>query len=461
LPVRFVNNTGLSDAEVFITTLGNAATGSSASICVGWGDSFVFMALPSVGAAGGTYSPVMTTNPGVTAYSYPLSDFASDGDGQYIYMPPFNAGRMFISYTTPLSIETGSNSYQNPNPATATDANYNTIYDKMEFTFVPAGCGLNQIGLNVTAVDFFGLPIYLYLANPGDTPDSITSGVYQPRDCVIQNMTATFADAIGNASSQWNGLVQKPGATVLRVLSPEGSIANGGTFDPDYLDNAVEYGYSWANNVWSSLTAFYGTEAGNLFLIETTTYSALFQGQVSEFNGVYYFIFKPQEASTTTYTIPWNEQTGIDFLEANSPFTDMSTGTPTEGTAALPYPGPGQPPTQAFQDAVEITQLFEAAWVIGLVPQNFPGGGGATATLSRANIQTLEPYYRINPNLSQGGQDTGPWYNLYDKSIHVPSSMNNVTYAYAWDDVLYPVIGSGYETLAPTAYLGIVLGPAN
>ncbi len=457
LPIRIVNNTGSADSDVYFVLFGDAAT------ACGQLGTQVFLEFPGSPAGGGTYSPspngVNSPHPS-GFYTYPLSSLPSDADGSYMYIPYLD-GRMYFSVGGTVTLSVNTNSIADPIATDPNDPSYNVIYDKLEFTWFPPGCGSNQFGTNVTSVDFFGLPLYLYMdavtAYNGLTfpAQSVTQGYYQKRSCLIQNLTATFETSIQPAQAQWQKLVltgTTPG-DVLRVVSPGYSIVNGVTtpintqFDPQYLDNESSYGYSWANNIWNAALAYYSPEGGNHTLqIQTQNGGALYSGNIQSLGSDYYFVFKAVDG-TGIYNILWNSETTTDLMNGVLIFTQM-----TEGS----LPGATFPTSNST--AQSLTKLFEGGWLTGIIP------GPDSLVISEAYLKdNVASFFTLpNTNLSSAGQASGPWFDLYDQGIHVPASMNNVVYAYPWDDNYYPLpLGAGFALYETGTYVGIVLAPFN
>ncbi len=453
MPVRLVNSSGNADANMYFTFEGLAQTGCSNQVPV-----FLIFD-PTTGV--GSYSPTPNgpNSPEPSSfYAKPLSALPSDVNGSYMYVPYIN-GRLYFSLGTGVQFTVDTGSIGDPDPANPSDPSYQTIYDKMEFNYGMHSCsGANQFSMDVTSVDFFGLPIYIYqnavTATSGTITfpaASVTQGYYQKRDCIIENLTGTFATAHPAELGQWNGLVQTGSTAILRVLSPGESIEFApSSFDPQYLDNAASYGYSWADNLWTQTTAYYyqnGNGDSNHTLQVELHDGTQYNGQVQQLDGTFYFVFKALDG-TVSLNIPWGASTSSGLFEGDGVLPGLTEG-------ALP----GTPPstTTDIGHAIDLSKMMEGLWMTGLIP-------AADTTLF------TYPYFKSNndlffqPNtlLSVAGQNTGPWFDLYDQGIHFPASMNNVAYAYPWDDNYYDLpLGAGFAIFATGTYVGIILSPWN
>lgn len=129
------------------------------------------------------------------------------GSSQVFNLTSVSAGRIYISYDKALSS-------QDPDGANPSDPDYQTRFDKLELTY---GCimpGSNSGEVNLTAVDFFSIPLILETSIQGTTIEHLT---------LAQNQTATTLNtALGNLVSQSSAAVIQSASTseTLRILSP-------------------------------------------------------------------------------------------------------------------------------------------------------------------------------------------------------------------------------------------------
>lgn len=468
-PLVIINDTGLPDSEIFFTMFGNKATS-----CGVQGESVV---LDFSSSAYATYQPTsgFPINTYISGYSYPLSgvakttDVVSGSSYSVIYIPAMNNSEMLFSVKAPL--QPFSNATTNltvPQYTNVTDPNYNIVFQDLECTFYPDCMGATpQFTMDVTCVDSYGFSISLQAFQTPGVATGPHTGIYQSRSFMLTELENSFADAFGQASQQnWDTLILRDGSRVLRAVSPGYSSSNsdkpqGSHFDINYWDNAAAYGYSWANNVWKTLSGFYST--GNTFTV-TTSSGNTYVGRVETIPaytlGFYThasapgFVFTLQGTGTnigagTKFYIPWvNSASEYNAPLIVAPYPGFNTSTAlfetatvfpsmaysNNGTGGIPTIIPAASGDNTTIDATVITQIFGGAIVVGLIP-------GVVSSLAFTPGPTPEQvalYYLPNQNLPSPGAITGPWHDLYSQAIlgdylHT----GNAAYAYAYDDYLY------------------------
>lgn len=420
LPIVLVNNSGLPDNQVYV-------------LVTGLTDDSLFQVWGNINTASGvaTMQHVASTD-NSTSFSYLLSDLPATSGGHVIYIPNIRSGLIWFSMSNKLSLAVvnvgGTPPLQivQPNFTNPSDVNYATNFDIFEVAYVQAVSD-TQIAADATAVSFFSLPLYGYLA--GAKSSSSNTGLYQPRSYIMSQAAALFATA--PIASQWNKLLLTSGGATLRLLATGKAIA-ANLFDANYLDNAAGYGYSYISDIWTGLSSYYRQPnvcnmSVTVTVPSTATYT--YQGSVQPDNT---FVFtssdggptvtfpKPPISPTPTGTATFNIFSAINFI----------TPLPTAGTAA---------------DAV--SKLFQEAIIAGLVPTR--------NTLSLSYLSSNQGnFYNVNSNLSPAGQTSGPWYDLYSKALHRLGSI----YTYGFDEPLWPqVLLSGPFTDNLT-YIGITIG---
>ena len=337
----------------------------------------------------------------------------------------------------------------------------------MEFSFYPANYPnstnpLNQLTVDFTCVDYFGLSIYFNVHTDTQTPNDNPSGTYQSRHrnlCALQN---ALNEASSAALSQWTGLVQSQGDVILRVASPGYSMSHedaGGTFDINYFDNAAAYGYSWANDVWTGSNAYYKTNQ----LVIRTNDGTVFTGAVVDGN----FVFRGDVADlgTEVYTIPWlttapmgQFTTSTSLFETEAFFPGMTyslNGSPACTVNASSCPSNGG----AIARTEQITKQLSATIVSGLLP-----GKVSKLPPDAFSVAVINEYYTPNTNLTAPGSTTGPWFDLYSKGlIGDYDETGNAFYTYAYDDYLYHqapfTVAPGIAVIDSSTYVTVVMGP--
>jgi hypothetical protein len=148
----------------------------------------------------------------------PASATIAAGGSATFNVANISAGRIYISYGTALS----SDSPDGANPA---DPDYHTRFDKVEITYNQGSGG----SANLTAVDFYAIPMVLETSIQGTTIDQLTLATGQTGNGVL----AEIRNAV--AAGQTVPVVNTTTGTFARVLSPVKAPAAYGSFDA-FLD---------------------------------------------------------------------------------------------------------------------------------------------------------------------------------------------------------------------------------
>lgn len=412
LPLVLVNNSGYSDSDVYFLI-----TGKDLGDTNSWGN---------IDASTGVVTlQNVSSGDNSTTFSVALSSLPRSSTGRVVYVPQTISGLCWFSIGSALSMGVSGGEVVQPNPTTASDPNYTTIYDIFEYDFQVGASP--QVSCDATAVSFFSIPQYGFLA--GATSSASNTGLYQPQHYIIGQVASAFNSAA--ESTQWNKLVLSSGGRYLRVLSPMKSMSIP-AFDSNYLDNSAAYGYSYLSDVWYG--GFYKTNSCNMSVTVTSPGTATYTyvGDVQEDDT---FEFTSDEGPTVTFLAPVNSETATNntsylIFAAQNLTVAGGAPQPTAGTAA---------------DAV--SKLFEEAVIAGLVP--------TTDTLSLDYLaENQSNFYEVNSNLSSTGQARGPWYCLYSKSLHSLGSI----YTYGFDEPLWPAVLLTGPFTNNSTYLGITIG---
>ena len=415
LPVVLVNDSGLNDNQIFIVVTGRDIA-TSQQVFVQFdtttGIGTLVVALPGDNAL--LHSVTLAQLPSSTP---PPSPPSPPGTAHVFYVPPIDSALIFFSIGQALNMPVNPpNNIVQPNFTNPADPNYNTNFDIFEFAFVNT---VPNVAADATAVSFFSLPLYGFISTPSLGSASNT-GLFQPRDFIISHAQSFFSSA--PEASQWNNLILRSGTNVLRILAPAKAMTTvPPLFDPNYLDNAAAYGYSYINDIWTSPTSFYRTHP---LTLQIPTNNGLYTGVIQPDNSIVFtsgtneVIFDPPTTVGETTTI--KIFSGLPLFS----FDNSGTG-----------------------DGIQVSKLFEEGIIAGLVP--------TANTLSNAYLVSNQSnYYMVNPNLSLMGKVTGPWYDLYSKALH---SLGTI-YTFAFDEPLWPQVLITSDTLTPNTYLGVTIG---
>ena len=416
LPVVLVNRSGYPDSQVYFLI-----TGKNLSSTNCWG---------SINTGNGVVTlQAVQSGDNSTSFMIPFSSLPRSSTGRVAYVPETISGLFWFSIGSSLSMGVSGGEIVQPNPTSSSDANYYTNYDLFEYDFQLSGSP--QISCDATAVSFFSIPQYGYLA--GATSSASNTGLYQPRSYIMSQIAAAF-NAV-SLSSQWNKLLLSSGGNVLRVLSTMKSMSIP-SFDSNYLDDVASYGYSYISDVWNGPSSFYKTHNCNMSVTVTSpgTATYTYTGAVNAGDNTFEFT-SSDGGPAVTFLAPTTAggatlHTSYLIFAAQNLTVAGGSPQPTAGTAA---------------DAV--SKLFEEAVIAGLIP--------TTNTLSLSYLSNNQSnYYKVNSNLSATGQSTGPWYDLYSKTIHSLGSI----YTYGFDEPLWPNVLLTGPFNNNSTYIGITIG---
>lgn len=392
-PVEFVNNSQIAnDNEIYIITKGLDDNGDSCFI--------------EINSNGISCKPV-NVNTKSSDFSYKLSDLKKDTDTAVVFFPYLASGRIYISIGKPMDFqikkEGNKSVVVDADGFKPRDVNYYTLYDKVEFSYVPPNAeGLGGgTWMNPTAVDFFSLP--LRIEQEGSEVYQAT-GISISRNDLIKQVKSIFKTEDHTSTQEWNKLFLNYNKTLLRLMAPGKAMIPGipGTnpMDQNYLANKE---FSFIDHLWN----YYRT---NTLLIDTSEIQKfyklddyIFIGKVEGNDFVFTNRGDPQNKihlPKPDNSIPW-------FAGAIGVF-DAENNTPK---------------------AVIVRQLT-SAFDVGLLPMP----GGTIADRNYFDQQRKDgKYYTKNPLLPD--TDTGPWFDLYSMSLHSLGEEQPI-YTFAYDDAL-------------------------
>jgi hypothetical protein len=198
----------------------------------------------------GSYADVQTGVNSFT-YSYKFSSLPKDANGRAIYLPPLDSGRIYFSVGHPMDllVDASGAAIKDPDALLASDSNYYTLYDKIEFTL-----NNSAIYINPTAVDFFSLPLLLRLQTSSGAQ---LSGFSQRRQAIFSQIRSMFAHDDKTPNHIWDNLIvsfrdpdTQASLTDLRIAATAKAMkADPSFFDINYLNND-NYGFNWMRQVW-------------------------------------------------------------------------------------------------------------------------------------------------------------------------------------------------------------------
>lgn len=367
----------------------------------------------------------------------------SDSASVTIYVPdPSNSGIFIVSLDTAVTLPTdGSGKITNPSPTDSSLSPYSQFWDMgVEFSY-DTSVG-TKVDVDVSAAAQFAIPQYVYMNNvyAGLTNNT---GLYQSRSYILDYVNQCFtwaATNFGASGLQWANLFipsYSPTTSSIYRLIETGKAMTAATplFDTNYLNNGAAYGYNYLAHILNYYTSH--TLTMTIPPTGSQTQGEVFQGNVSggifQFNGSYgsQVTFAPFSNATTVliYENPQYLTTG----GTNPNYVQTQVGK-AFGEAVIA----GLLPTTLSLDFSTLTSL----------PASLPGGRSA--------------YYQINTNLSQTGQHTGPWYDLYSQALHALATTASPggLYTYTFDEPLWDNVNltSSVDPFTNGTFISITLG---
>lgn len=178
-------------------------------------------------------SPSSTGTPLAVNCSIALN--ASGSGARRITIPHLAGGRIWFSIGAPLTflLNPGPGLVE-PSVTNSSDPNINTLWDFCEFTY-----NSGQLYANISAVDFFSIPVALKLTNGSGGTQTVPGLPAGALDTVCSALNAqSAADGQG-----WNQLVVTSGGQNLRALSPTNGIVRNSSLFSGYFSG-------YLNQVW-------------------------------------------------------------------------------------------------------------------------------------------------------------------------------------------------------------------
>ena len=316
----FVNNTGLSADQIYVTEIGQTSPGHWS-----WIDQNGVAHAIDHNAAN---APGHLTKNGV---NYANMSFTLAQANNLALMPSeFQGGRIFLSMKQPLyiGISPDNSGWAGPNPTNPADPNYSTVYDWYEMTFKN---GSVPFGGNTTQVDQFGFP-FSFNVTQNSTGFSATAGMTLSRDQVFQQ----FATSV---PAEFQGLVLHDATgNPLRIVAPRtmqpGALST--WLDPSINDFWTTYQTNQFNYQGAGYTVHGSVDASNHFVYSVTT---------SAGNTTTYSMAKPTTAQTFAANGPFvgSGQQGAFLAELDAAFNRGVATSPSQwANVAAYYPTGGR-----------------------------------------------------------------------------------------------------------------------
>lgn len=336
-------------------------------------------------------------------YASKLTDIENSKGKYTMLLEPLDSGRIYFSIDKPMKMgATCDGKSMEADPFDITDSNYNTVYDKIEFTY-----NENGIWINPTAVDFFSIPIKVSIPN-ADTHCK-ESGFSNTKKKTIEKIKSVYdAHTTSKTKKVWDKTFLYKNDTVLRIMAPGKMMTyyNENSLDRKFTDRYLTsdyYGFNYVDFVWN----YYKTHKlmMNCSELETT-------GIVNKLND-YIFV-----GSVVDDVFLFKNKSNTYFVELPRPCC----------SSCLFLAGSGNYCHENNTYAAVIIKFFTSIFSVGLLPLE-----NENVIVGRDFFENIDKnlYYQHNKLLPA---NTGPWYDLYSKAIH--SATELPVYTFAYDDAL-------------------------
>lgn len=148
----------------------------------------------------------------------------------YVHLPAIESGRMYLSYGEPVYITfnedaNGNVGFAGPDVNNTSDANYNTLFEYLEFTTEAVNGSIRFHG-NTTRVDFFSFPILTRLTDEYGGYDRCVGDTASRAD--------TFNNFINTVSAPFKGL-----ADDKRIMAPAKTLFREDGQYSNYFDDYI------------------------------------------------------------------------------------------------------------------------------------------------------------------------------------------------------------------------------
>lgn len=450
LPFTFVNNSGLAASEIYICTLVNSSTQYLSFSPDGSGHMLATIT---------NFTP--TTYISSPTYSYPLSSFQNIGTNQYTFYIPndgntgvagsnvMKSSRILVSLKQPMTYFINNQGLlQMPTDVDATNDNYYILNDKIEFDL--GSNALNRLNLNLTGVDFFGLPFlveanYQFFYGSSYTPNCAVTGY--PTDVSFTDIFSGYATALSSLSSPFAGYWQSLAAT---YTNPDSTVCNLRIFAPATAMGSTQK-QSNPSQVTFPTNYFLSSAMTNP---ECTWFNAVWRGQTQVKNEAFY-----QPRDGTPYlvmdaTTDAGAATATGFEQSDGSFRFSIAGGPDAGKVLVfPYPTSSKAfftgAVSDYQPAItsnasaatqaQVFKVFATSIISGLFPLNcqYPN----PITINNSYVQSKSAgYFENNALLNQWLADCScgsniPWYDYYSRTL-LTIGTPNLFYTSAYSDFL-------------------------
>jgi len=453
LPISIINKSGVAAEDIYIAVLVNSST-----------QYLSFSGTPKVATISDFDA---TTYLSDSKYSYPLSIFETTSGDYTFYIPNdghsddpnshvMRSSRILISLKHPLTYFINHNkALEFPSEFDTTNDNYYILNDKIEFDL--GSNGLNRLNLNLTGVDFFGLPLLVqanYKFLYGINYQNCCGITGMPSHVSLRDVFTQYENALGFLNppfdDYWRGLVAtytnpSSGSSLckLRIFAPatvmkstqSQSDQSKVTFPSNYFlsTSSPSSPCTWFNAVWSGVTlpgtqAFYQNRNPIPYLIldATTKYGDATAKGYEASDGSFTFLISrgPDDGKTVIFPLPTSSK--AFFTGAVNDYLPAVSGTASDATKD------------------QLLKVFATSIISGFLPIDC---NQDQILINQSYVQQHSSgYFENNPILDAAltGQDPSlscpcvdniPWYDFYSRTL-LTIGAPNLFYTSAYSDFL-------------------------
>ncbi len=398
------------------------------------------------------------------AYSYKLSGFESIAADTYTFYIPndgnngvpgsnvMTSSRILLSIKDPLTYFINNlGVLEAPSEFDATNDNYFILNDKIEFDL--GSNKLNRLNLNLTGVDFFGLPLLIqanYKFFFGTTFSDACSKTGMPTTVSFSDVFTTYEAALTSLSSPfdtyWEGLIAtytNPPASggalcKLRIFAPATAMGSTQTqTNPSPISFPTNY--------------FLNTAQSNA---QCTWFNAVWSGQTQSGAQAYYQQTKPTPYLVLDATTSGGAATATGYELSDKSFKFSISGGPDKGKVVV-FPNPTsskafftgavsdyEPAITGNASAATIAQVFKV-FATSIIGGFFPINCQLPTpiTINSTYVQNRSSDYFQNNSILDtlltgcSCVDNIPWFDFHSRTL-LTIGTPNLFYTSAYSDFL-------------------------
>ncbi len=383
-------------------------------------------------------------------YAFRIKDLPNLNGNHYLYLPYLDSGEIYFSigkkdenlpnkWAVQLDVEsTGGYDFKKIEPLDPTKQYYKLLFDKALCAFLPSG---QNSQFSVSAIDFFGLPMYLelYLAKPTSNSANQNCGFWQSRSSCFTAFEGILNSVYDQTNSKlWKKLFinSTSGSTPVNLRLSSTQLAMSTLtpiFPKTYLSNSSLFiePFDWTDKVWKT---FYQSNGSNKLFIDCS-------GVAPPYN----ITMSGSTATSNPYSFDFQYTSGTVTLSSS-----LNLPTDSIGFFSGDYSAFG-----AISDVQkELVDNLTAAFSSGLLPVN-----GASQTLNTAFFQANQANFYTNTFLQTiFPSQSGPFYDLYAKALHQAFSTNQPQIYASKNDDLLGFVGTTTFDTTEDPYITLTFG---